>query len=54
MAAIIGIAVVVGLAICFFILRFMGSMGQKPSARERAKHNAASPRPENPRASGLN
>ncbi len=51
---LIAIAVAVGLALCFLLIRFMGSMGQKPSARERAKHNAGNPRTENPRASGLN
>jgi hypothetical protein len=54
MIAILGIVVVLGLAICFFILRFMGTMGQAPSPQERAKHTAGSPHPEHPRASGLN
>jgi flagellar biogenesis protein FliO len=54
MIAIIGIVLLVGLAICFFVLRFMGSMGQKPSSEERMKHTAGNPQHQHPRAPGLN
>ncbi|HSY01448.1 MAG TPA: hypothetical protein VK819_04815 [Acidobacteriaceae bacterium] len=54
MVAIVGIVLAVGLAICFLVLRLTGRLGQAPSPKERAKHSAGNPRPENPRASGLN
>jgi uncharacterized protein HemY len=53
MAAITGIVVLLVLIGVFWLLRSMGSMGQKPSARERMKHNAADQHQHPPRASGL-
>ena len=54
MAAILGIVIVLGLALFFYLFWAMGRMGQQPSARERRKHNGTEPRNQGPRASGLN
>ena len=54
MAAIIGIVVFLFLAVCFFMLRSMGRMGQQPSAKNRMEHNGSKSHRTNPRASGLN
>lgn len=54
MAAILGIVIVLGLALFFFLFRSMGRMGQQPSAGERMKHNGTQVRKQGPRASGLN
>lgn len=53
MAAIIGIAVVVFLALLFLLFRSMGRM-QPPSAQERMKHSPQEVHHTGPRASGLN
>lgn len=54
MAAITGVVVVVLLVGAFFLWRVMGSMGQRPSAQERAKHSADERTHGGPRATGLN
>lgn len=53
MAAILGVVVVLGLALFFFLFRSMGRMGQQPSSRERARHNGPDVHQQGPRASGL-
>ncbi len=54
MAAIAGIVILLLLAGLFFLFRTMGSMGQKPSARERIRHSGSgTPHSGGPRAPGL-
>lgn len=54
MAAIAGIVILLLLVGLFFLFRAMGTMGQKPSARERMQHSSSGTHPPGPRASGLN
>jgi hypothetical protein len=54
MIALIGIFAVVILAALFFLLRSAGRLGQQPSPQERMRHNGGNPRPDHPRADGLN
>ncbi len=54
MVAIAGVILIVLLVGIFFLFRAMGSMGQRPSARERMRHNADDQHTPGPRASGLN
>jgi hypothetical protein len=54
MVAITGVILIVLLAGIFFLFRAMGSMGQRPSARERMHHNADDRHTPGPRATGLN
>ncbi len=53
MAAIAGIVILFLLFGLFFLFRAMGSMGQKPSARERTRHTTSGTHTGGPRASGL-
>jgi hypothetical protein len=53
MAAIAGIVILVLLVGLFLLFRAMGSMGQKPSARERMRHSGDGTHTGGPRASGL-
>lgn len=53
MAAITGVVVLALLVGIFFLFRAMGSMGQRPTPRERMKHNPGDIRSEGPRATGL-
>lgn len=53
MVFITGIIVLVLLAGVFWLLRSMGRMGQRPSARERIKHSGSEGHHPGPRASGL-
>ncbi|HEX3986985.1 MAG TPA: hypothetical protein VHX13_10290 [Acidobacteriaceae bacterium] len=50
-AAIVILLLLVGL---FFLFRAMGTMGQKPSVRERMRHSGGGTHTGGPRASGLN
>jgi len=54
MVAIAGVILIVLLVGIFFLFRAMGSMGQRPSPRERMRHNADDKHTPGPRATGLN
>jgi hypothetical protein len=54
MIAITGVILIVLLAGIFFLFRAVGSMGQRPSARERMRHNSKDQHTPGPRATGLN
>jgi hypothetical protein len=54
MIAITGVILIVLLVGIFFLFRAMGSMGQRPSAQERIRHNADDQHRPGPRATGLN
>ncbi|MFZ0630924.1 MAG: hypothetical protein WA399_10570 [Acidobacteriaceae bacterium] len=53
MAAIAGIVILLLLIGLFFLFRAMGTMGQKPSIRERMRHSGGGTHGHGPRASGL-
>jgi hypothetical protein len=53
MVAIAGVIILALLVGLFFLFRAMGSMGQKPPARERMQHSSGGTHPGGPRASGL-
>ncbi|MFY9747669.1 MAG: hypothetical protein WA891_04605 [Acidobacteriaceae bacterium] len=53
MVAITGIILLAILAGLFILFRAMGSMGQKPTAHERMRHNASEGHGPGPRADGL-
>jgi hypothetical protein len=54
MVAITGVILIVLLVGIFFLFRAMGSMGQRPPARERMRHTGDDPHTPGPRATGLN
>jgi hypothetical protein len=54
MVAIVAIVIVLLLFGLFLLFRAMGSMGQKPSVRERMRHSSGGPHSGGPRAPGLN
>lgn len=54
MAAITGIVIFLLLLGLFFLFRAMGTMGQKPSMRERVRHSSRGGPTGGPRATGLN
>lgn len=53
MAAIIGIVVLLILIGLFYLLRSMGTMGQRPSTAERVSHTEPTQSGRGPRATGL-